>query len=256
MSGSCPAPGDCSFEKGFCTWANTRQVDTFDWIIGGGTTSSYGTGPSGDHTTGSGQYVFIETSAPRQLGDNAYLLSQPFDPAPSGRCLKFWHHMRGASIGTLNVYLHTGNFSAMQLLWQRKGNKGSTWMLGQIPITSSVKYQVVFEGIRGNSYTGDIALDDISFTVGAANCIQRPYDSLPPGVTTSAPTLSTSSSVAPTTIGNIGNDCNFDVGICKWTFASYGQFNWTRHQGSTASSGTGPKYDHTRGNSGTSSSHI
>ena len=193
----------------------------------------------------------------------------------------------------------------------------------------------MFEGIRGNSFTGDIALDDISFTVGAANCIQRPYDSLPPGVTTSAPTLSTSSSVAPTTIGkfvfisirieqkkqktkkiivttsllevlekvrfyralsgisriilldkhfsflkylstgnsvinllfhfnsiwlsisgNIGNDCNFDVGICKWTFASYGQFNWTRHQGSTASSGTGPKYDHTRGNSGTCSSHV
>lgn len=56
--------------------------------------------------------------------------------------------------------------------------------------------------------------------------------------------------------GNIGNDCNFDVGICKWTFASYGQFNWTRHQGSTASSGTGPKYDHTRGNSGTCSSHV
>lgn len=156
--------------------------------------------------------------------------------------------------------------------------------------------------------------------------MQRPYDSLPPGVTTSAPTPSTSSSVAPTTIGkfvfisirieqktkkiivttsllevlekvrfygpfwiclgfpflinishysniyrqglvlsfffwlsisgNIGNDCNFDVGICKWTFASYGQFNWTRHQGSTASSGTGPKYDHTRGNSGISSSPV
>ena len=90
-----------------------------------------------------GQYVFIETSLPRQLGDNAYLLSQPFDPAPSGRCLKFWHHMKGASIGTLNVYLHTGNFSAMQLLWQRKGNKGNIWMLGQTPITSSVKYQVL-----------------------------------------------------------------------------------------------------------------
>ena len=90
-----------------------------------------------------GQYVFIETSAPRQLGDNAYLLSQPFDPAPSGRCLKFWHHMRGASIGNLTVYLHTGNFSAMQLLWQRNGNKGSTWMIGQTPITSSVKYQVL-----------------------------------------------------------------------------------------------------------------
>lgn len=92
--------------------------------------------------------MFIETSVPRQLGDNAYLVSQPFDPAPSGRCLKFWHHMKGASIGTLNVYLHTGNFSAMQLLWQRKGNKGSTWMLGQTPITSSVKYQVLMMTTR------------------------------------------------------------------------------------------------------------
>ena len=90
-----------------------------------------------------GQYVFIETSSPRQPGDNAYLISQPFDPTTStGRCLKFWHHMKGASIGTLNVYIYTGNFSSMYLLWQRKGNKGNNWMLGQTPIRSSVKYQV------------------------------------------------------------------------------------------------------------------
>lgn len=90
-----------------------------------------------------GQYMFIETSSPRQPGDNAYLLSQPFDPTTSnGRCLMFWHHMKGASIGTLNVYLYTGNFSAMYLLWQRKGNKGDKWILGQVPIRSSVKYQV------------------------------------------------------------------------------------------------------------------
>ena len=56
--------------------------------------------------------------------------------------------------------------------------------------------QVVFEGIRGNSYTGDIALDDISFTVGAGSCTLQPYDALPPGMTTAAPSTST-----PTTIG-------------------------------------------------------
>ena len=56
--------------------------------------------------------------------------------------------------------------------------------------------QVVFEGIRGNSHTGDIALDDISFTVGAGSCTLQPYDALPPGMTTAAPTTST-----PTTIG-------------------------------------------------------
>ena len=55
----------------------------------------------------------------------------------------------------------------------------------------------MFEGIRGNSYTGDIALDDISFTVGAGSCTLQPHDALPPGMTTAAPTTST-----PTTIGN------------------------------------------------------
>ena len=90
-----------------------------------------------------GHYVFIEASSPRHIGDKAYLISQPFDQTNStGRCLKFWHHMKGASIGTLNVYIYTGNFSSMYLLWQRKGNKGNNWMLGQTPIRSSVKYQV------------------------------------------------------------------------------------------------------------------
>ena len=87
--------------------------------------------------------MFIETSSPRKVGDKAYLISQPFDPTNStGICLKFWHHMKGASIGTLNVYIYTGNFSSMYLLWQRKGNKGNNWVLGQTPIKSTVTYQV------------------------------------------------------------------------------------------------------------------
>ena len=59
----------------------------------------------------------------------------------------------------------------------------------------------MFEGIRGNSYTGDIALDDITFTVGAGSCTLKPSDALPPGMTTVPPTASTPSSVSPTTIG-------------------------------------------------------
>ena len=36
--------------------------------------------------------------------------------------------------------------------------------------------QVVFEGIRGNSFTGDIALDDITFIVSAGSCTLKPSD--------------------------------------------------------------------------------
>lgn len=55
MNGSCPTPGDCSFDNGMCTWTNSRTGDNFDWIIGGGRTPSFLTGPSKDHTTGSGR---------------------------------------------------------------------------------------------------------------------------------------------------------------------------------------------------------
>lgn len=54
IDSACPAPGDCTFEDGFCTWTNSRIGDKFDWIIGSGGTPSFLTGPSTDHTTGSG----------------------------------------------------------------------------------------------------------------------------------------------------------------------------------------------------------
>ena len=59
MNGSCPSPGDCSFDDGMCTWTNARTGDTFDWIVGGGRTPSFLTGPSKDHTTGSGRFFYF-----------------------------------------------------------------------------------------------------------------------------------------------------------------------------------------------------
>lgn len=47
--------------------------------------------------------------------------------------------------------------------------------------------------------------------------------------------------------GNTGDDCNFELGICKWKQDTTDKFDWKRHQGTTASAGTGPKYDHTKG---------
>ena len=55
IDGQCPRPGDCSFEKGRCSWLEVRATDTFDWILGYGSTSSFGTGPPSDHTLGTAQ---------------------------------------------------------------------------------------------------------------------------------------------------------------------------------------------------------
>ena len=52
--------------------------------------------------------MFIETSPPRFSGQNAVLLTTatiPADNAP--RCLSFWYHMYGGSVGALRVSLGT-----------------------------------------------------------------------------------------------------------------------------------------------------
>ena len=53
MDGACNKPGYCDFEKDdWCTWTNADREDTFDWIVGSGSTPSSYTGPTTDHTTG------------------------------------------------------------------------------------------------------------------------------------------------------------------------------------------------------------
>lgn len=50
-------------------------------------------------------------------------------------------------------------------LWHLSGNQGNQWSQGQAPIpVQSTSYTIIFEGIRGKSYTGDIAIDDITFS--------------------------------------------------------------------------------------------
>lgn len=73
--------------------------------------------------------------------------------------------------------------------------------------------QLVFEGVVGKGFRGDIGLDDIRVTEG----------------------------VCP----HIGS-CDFEYDMCG-LFNSFGndKFDWLRNSGETASSYTGPPVDHT-----------
>ena len=51
----------CDFEVDTCACSDTAQ-DWYFWTRTSGGTPSYGTGPSGDHTTGSGYYLYTEAS--------------------------------------------------------------------------------------------------------------------------------------------------------------------------------------------------
>ncbi|XP_074635197.1 uncharacterized protein LOC141893713 isoform X1 [Acropora palmata] len=158
-------PDDCDFDYDeFCHWAKTPDLRFgFHWLIGSGSTPTGSTGPSADHTTGSGKYIFVESSSPAQEGDKAKLLSAKF-PSTAGRCLSFWYHMYGSSIGALNVYINKEGLST--LVFSKAGQQGDLWLQARVSLESDSFYQVEIEAVRGVSYRGDIGLDDISFTDG------------------------------------------------------------------------------------------
>ena len=85
----------------------------------------------------------METSAPRHPGERAIISSGINKPTPaSGICLRFWYHMFGAHVNTLNVYKQTPN-GARTLIWTRSGTQGNIWKQGLQNINSSQAYEVI-----------------------------------------------------------------------------------------------------------------
>ena len=51
------AQASCNFDYGLCYgWSQSRS-DVFDWTLRNGSTPSFDTGPSSDHTSGNGTYT-------------------------------------------------------------------------------------------------------------------------------------------------------------------------------------------------------
>ncbi|CAH3014428.1 unnamed protein product, partial [Porites evermanni] len=144
----------CGFEQG--------KDDKFDWTRHSGSTPSSDTGPPFDHTTGTGYYMYIEASSPRQLGDfmNAKLYSPPLK-FQGNACLKFYYHMLGVTIESLRVTING------KLVFYESGNRGDKWRKATIDASSILGlHRVIFEGVVGSSHldAGDIAIDDFSLT--------------------------------------------------------------------------------------------
>ena len=57
-----------------------------------------------------------------------------------GHCVKFWYHMYGPHVDSLNVYKMIGQ--NMVLVWKRVGNNGNQWRYGQVSVNSNLRYQV------------------------------------------------------------------------------------------------------------------
>ena len=90
-----------------------------------------------------GYYMYIEASSPRTKGHKAWLQS-PLYKATTGKCLQFWYHMYGSSIGRLNVLLKVSNIRG-SAIWTMSGNLGNAWRIGQVTVKSSAAFRVSSE---------------------------------------------------------------------------------------------------------------
>ncbi|XP_037131957.1 MAM and LDL-receptor class A domain-containing protein 1 isoform X1 [Syngnathus acus] len=202
---------DCAFEDGLCLWTQAAN-EQLDWLSGSGPTETPNTGPVGDHTTGKGKYIYIESSFPSAKSHVAQLKSALLPPAvQQGYCFKFWYHMFGATVGSLRVFLLTSESTEKTLVWQKSGNQGDEWWLAQSHVTLKRVHQVIVEASAGGE-AGDIAVDDISLVPGACPA---------------------------------SDVCDFEEGSCNWQQQSADDADWIRHSGASLNPNTGPDSDHT-----------
>ncbi|MDA9312321.1 fibronectin type III domain-containing protein, partial [Vicingaceae bacterium] len=170
-------------------WFNINGTTRPTWMSDAGGTGSTGTGPDFDHTLGnaSGIYLFLETSG-GSLGDRDTLTSPAISVGATQTSLTYtyWYHMAGASMGEMQVWVESNNVwdSLTTFSGAQQPATGSAWLLSSHVLTSYAGQDITlkFIGERGASFTGDMAIDDIS-VIETPNC-------LPPSALSSAnPTL-------------------------------------------------------------------
>ncbi|XP_041849179.1 MAM and LDL-receptor class A domain-containing protein 2 [Melanotaenia boesemani] len=201
----------CTFENGLCAWVQGAE-DELDWLSRSGPTETPNTGPAGDHTTGKGKYLYINSSHPSVKGNTAMLKSSLLPHAgEKGYCFTFWYHMFGPTVGSLRMLLQTADPLERTMVWQKSGNQGDEWLVAQSHVTLQRVHQVVLEAtVEGEA--GDIAIDDISLIYGLC-----PSNDL----------------------------CDFEEDSCNWQQETGDDFDWVRQSGHTLNPNTGPDSDHT-----------
>ncbi|CAH3033235.1 unnamed protein product, partial [Porites lobata] len=143
----------CNFDNGrLCQGIKQLKDDKFDWTLRKISTPSGGTGPNTDHS-GKGYYIYIETSSPRLPGENARLEIKP-SLGNGATCISFYYHMLGRDVNELKVLVN----GKQQL--SKKGSQGDKWNKAEFKVQEKAT-SVVFEGVRGTSWQGDIAVDDV-----------------------------------------------------------------------------------------------
>jgi hypothetical protein len=141
-------PLRCSFDEDECSFTNDL---THPWVRNSGSTGTILTGPSADYETGSGSYMYVESSSPnvatgpfRLTTTEFTLRSESADPAAFS--VTFAYHMYGDSMGSLLVAAQSSEDSQWRTVWTKGGNQGSSWRLADVSINASTVIHTIVAG--------------------------------------------------------------------------------------------------------------
>ncbi|XP_076445640.1 MAM and LDL-receptor class A domain-containing protein 2-like [Babylonia areolata] len=153
----------CSFEEpDLCGLGQMTMEDDIDWMWHSGATFSSATGPSSDHTTGNGYYLYVESSSHRTPGDKAVLYTPTIHPTFPVSCLTLYIHRYGSFLNRTNIYqANSSSGFSLDLVESFSTESGNTWIKSTTELKTTEPYKIFIEGSVGNSHTGDMAIDDM-----------------------------------------------------------------------------------------------
>ncbi|MCG8328744.1 MAG: S8 family serine peptidase [Chitinophagales bacterium] len=173
---TCSTSSDCDLA---CTleenWFNVGNLvtsigDDMDWRTDPNGTPTGNTGPSGDHTSGTGNYLYLESSSADGNGcrnSSASMHSPCIDLCRYNQAaLSFWYHMYGNSIGNLHLDVYSNGIWIEDVMTPIIGEQGDQWLEATVDLSAFAGQVIVlrFRGSTGNGFRADMAIDDISIT--------------------------------------------------------------------------------------------
>ncbi|MCK8521578.1 M12 family metallo-peptidase [Aquimarina sp. D1M17] len=160
-------PYNEGFENTLGAWTQ-GSGDDFNWTVDANGTPSRNTGPSS--ASQGTYYIYMESSTPNYPSKRAILNSPCFDlNAATSANFIFQYHMYGRSdMGSLALEASTDNGSTWTSLWSKSGNQGNSWQSANVDLSSYAggAVQLRFNGVTGNTWQGDMAIDDIRLNDG------------------------------------------------------------------------------------------
>ena len=204
-----------------CGWTQGQNT-TLDWFREQPASNALAgiVGPLADHTYANttGYYVTSRLSFPvirfEAIDISALVSPRLPNNISNSICVQWWYMMVGTEETKLSLNLISNeNFTSKEFVWIRAGDQGRHWQRGQVQIEPGNEItRVIYEVAAKQSIRSEVSLDDLELIDGP--CIRPDFSSI---------------------------NCTFEEEhICGYSSDPSGQFAWTRGQGPTLTSSTGP----------------